>query len=392
MNELQQLLQLIQQGNLDLETGLQALIKQEMDNGQTVEVALQALIKQAKDLDSNPAIEALIRLQQLSSDKLIEKLSENQEGIAQLGSEISKTLSPINKLVETLVTELKKEKPVTLTESERESIVIDAARKATPIKGKDYNDGEKGDRGDAGDAGEDAEITEDHLKEVAEMVKPLIPTVEEIASHIETPAPEVTEITKKITETVENKVTKAQIRAVIAEDVKSGKLLTQTAVAKLIKSLKGQNKIEIKDVKDLDKYIQYIKFGDGGGRGEAHPFTELPDTPDELIDGMWFKVENGEIVLTNAPPALSIVEVTAAYSVLLANNLINCTANSFTVTLPSAATVGEGVQFIIKNSGTGVITIACDGSETIDGETTQVLSIQYESVTLVSDGTNWLVI
>ena len=51
-----------------------------------------------------------------------------------------------------------------------------------------------------------------------------------------------------------------------------------------------------------------------------------------------------------------------------------------------------GVVAIIKNIGTGVITIATDGSETIDGAATYSLSSQYDKVTIVSDGTNWSVI
>ena len=83
--------------------------------------------------------------------------------------------------------------------------------------------------------------------------------------------------------------------------------------------------------------------------------------------------------------------VSATYTVLATDSIVNCTANTFTVTLPSAATVGSGVQFTIKNSGTGVITVDGDGTETIDGTLTKTLA-QYDSITIASDGVNFIII
>jgi len=70
--------------------------------------------------------------------------------------------------------------------------------------------------------------------------------------------------------------------------------------------------------------------------------------------------------------------------------LLNCTANTFTVTLPTAVGI-DGRQYIIKNSGSGVITLEGDGTETIDGALNQTLN-QYDAITVVSDGTNWIII
>jgi hypothetical protein len=71
--------------------------------------------------------------------------------------------------------------------------------------------------------------------------------------------------------------------------------------------------------------------------------------------------------------------------------VVNCTSGTFTVTLPTAVGI-EGQYFTVKNSGTGVITIDGDGSETIDGAANKILAVQYESITVVSDGVNWVVI
>jgi len=73
------------------------------------------------------------------------------------------------------------------------------------------------------------------------------------------------------------------------------------------------------------------------------------------------------------------------------DELVDCTVNTFTVTLPTA--VGFTKQYIIKNSGTGVITLATTSSQTIDGNASATLTlIQYDSITLRSNGSNWIII
>ena len=70
-------------------------------------------------------------------------------------------------------------------------------------------------------------------------------------------------------------------------------------------------------------------------------------------------------------------------------------SSDITVTIPSAGDVGEGYKYQIKNMSTNKITINPDGTETIDGagNTTFDLAVQYQSVTLVSDGTSqWFII
>ena len=88
--------------------------------------------------------------------------------------------------------------------------------------------------------------------------------------------------------------------------------------------------------------------------------------------------------------ALGYVAKTSNYTASASNYVIDCTANTFTVTLPTAAGI-QGQIYIIKNSGTGVITIATTSSQTIDGTTTKVLNSQYQSYTVMSNGSNWII-
>lgn len=84
-----------------------------------------------------------------------------------------------------------------------------------------------------------------------------------------------------------------------------------------------------------------------------------------------------------------VVEKSGTYTATPADFNILCTG-TFTLTLYSA--VGRtGNMLNVKNAGTGVITIAGSGAETIDGSATVALSAQYESITLISNGTNWYV-
>jgi hypothetical protein len=69
--------------------------------------------------------------------------------------------------------------------------------------------------------------------------------------------------------------------------------------------------------------------------------------------------------------------------------------SAVTVTLVAASTV-DGFKYNLKRLGAGAVTIALNGSDVIDhaGQTTFSLANQYDSITLVSDGTNnrWLII
>lgn len=58
-----------------------------------------------------------------------------------------------------------------------------------------------------------------------------------------------------------------------------------------------------------------------------------------------------------------------------------------TLTLPTA--VANTNLYTIKNVGVGVVTIATTGGQTIDADTTVVMPVQYTSVDLISDGSNW---
>lgn len=85
---------------------------------------------------------------------------------------------------------------------------------------------------------------------------------------------------------------------------------------------------------------------------------------------------------------------TTSYTVLSTDHVLlvddDTAGSAVTITLPSAATVGDGWVVTIKKKGsTANITIDPDGSETIDGDTTILLQHTNQAMSIVSDGSNW---
>ena len=91
-------------------------------------------------------------------------------------------------------------------------------------------------------------------------------------------------------------------------------------------------------------------------------------------------------------PTTSVSATT--YTLLATDNLLlvddDTAGSAVTITLPSAATLGDGFRFSVKKLGsTAEITLSPDGSETIDGESSLIIEQTGEVETLTSDGTNW---
>jgi hypothetical protein len=92
---------------------------------------------------------------------------------------------------------------------------------------------------------------------------------------------------------------------------------------------------------------------------------------------------------------VAVATKTAAYTVTASDSYIRCdaSAGAVTITLPTAAGI-TGRQYTVKkiDSSLNVCTIDPDLTETIDDAATYDLSVQYQYVTLISNGTNWEII
>jgi hypothetical protein len=82
--------------------------------------------------------------------------------------------------------------------------------------------------------------------------------------------------------------------------------------------------------------------------------------------------------------------INANYSVGVNDYLIDVTGNTINVILPTAVGI-EGKIYIVKNSGSGIVTVETTSSQTIDGASSKSLK-NNDSIEVVSDGGNWIIV
>ena len=93
---------------------------------------------------------------------------------------------------------------------------------------------------------------------------------------------------------------------------------------------------------------------------------------------------------TNLNTSTAVSTFSANYTFIFGDrsSMYTWTGGAGTATMPSAVNSGAGWFIIIKNNGTGVLTIAMTGTNTIDGNASAQLQIG-ESFVVVSNGSNW---
>jgi hypothetical protein len=103
-------------------------------------------------------------------------------------------------------------------------------------------------------------------------------------------------------------------------------------------------------------------------------------------DGTWATPGAGSSGITRTITAISSPTTASAASL---TDYVYLVSGTTTLTLPTA--VGNSNLYTIKNVS-GTTTIATTSSQTIDGSTTATLGVQYTSLSVVSDGSNWNII
>lgn len=117
--------------------------------------------------------------------------------------------------------------------------------------------------------------------------------------------------------------------------------------------------------------------------------SQRPDWP-RLVAG---RVNGHDLRIASLEAERRVVSsVASSYTETAASGVkvVTVTASGQTITLPTA--VGNTAQLTFKLMVAGTLTLDGNGSETIDGGATAALSTQYQAVTIVSDGANWLTI
>jgi hypothetical protein len=109
----------------------------------------------------------------------------------------------------------------------------------------------------------------------------------------------------------------------------------------------------------------------------------------------YVKMNGGNTTRGIAGTSGNVVSKTASYTISTEDQTIiaDATLDPLNLILPTA--VGStGSIFTVKriNSGSNSVTIVATSSEYIDGNTTSVMRVPYQSLNIVSDGTNWYLI
>lgn len=98
--------------------------------------------------------------------------------------------------------------------------------------------------------------------------------------------------------------------------------------------------------------------------------------------------------LTAVGPTLNTVTPVVTFSADLSltsiaqSKLYVWAGGAGTITLPVSSSVDAGWFFVLKNDGTGILSVAPSGADTIDGNANAQLQIE-ESLVIVSSGSNW---
>jgi len=133
---------------------------------------------------------------------------------------------------------------------------------------------------------------------------------------------------------------------------------------------------------------------------------------DDIGDVTITSINNGDALVYNStsgdwenapigqsPPSVSVSSPSAdvTLSAPLSSSVIQeiyiySPTTAIAVNLVAASTLNSGFIYQIKNRTSNAMTITPNGSETIDGAASYVINISENSVTLVTDGSNWFIV
>lgn len=138
-----------------------------------------------------------------------------------------------------------------------------------------------------------------------------------------------------------------------------------------------------------DKNIKISDVTTNNASTSVHGFIKkLDNNSAHFMDGTgaWSTPAGGGSSTTSI---LAYAAKTANYTITATDYFIDCTSGTFTITLLTAVGI-TGQRFVVKNSGTGIITIATTSSQTIDGYASAGLNLApKQSYTFISDNANW---
>ena len=125
--------------------------------------------------------------------------------------------------------------------------------------------------------------------------------------------------------------------------------------------------------------------------GTAEVIPTAPPTP---VTGLLW-LDTAASGLTGSGSVLPLVTITTNTSLTLSNVVIlaDAVSGGILITLPTTAgDVGRNYSIKKIDSTANLVTISGINSETIDDGITSILTVQYESLPIVTDGTSWFIL
>ncbi len=122
-------------------------------------------------------------------------------------------------------------------------------------------------------------------------------------------------------------------------------------------------------------------------RIRAYGVAEVASSAPTAVIGMfWINTAESPAAPTRGP--INVITADTTIDVTYDWIRVDPTSGPVAITLPLASVL-PGKPFDITNIGTGVVTVKAAGSDTINGDATQIIDSKYNSMTIVSDGSNW---
>jgi len=154
---------------------------------------------------------------------------------------------------------------------------------------------------------------------------------------------------------------------------------------------------------DTELSHQFTVSGNAVVKGDLHISSNIDSTSSNVFirasnDGTQLQIKddntNGYINLMKKVRSTEITTLSTTTTLDWNTNGTVLVDETITINLPNTSSEYSGFKFTIKSIGSGkTVTISADGTEEIDGSTSDItITTQYESYTLQTDGNNWFVI
>ncbi len=136
-------------------------------------------------------------------------------------------------------------------------------------------------------------------------------------------------------------------------------------------------------------------YNSSGGAAGSLSVQDEDGTP-TVTNVVTMKFPNGSVtddgagvvsVSTGILRSINSISVNTAAGAQLSTDYVYFVSGNTTLTLPTA--VGNTNEYTVKNVSTGTVVVATTSSQTIDGSLTASIPVQYTSLTLISNGSNW---